>query len=102
MKISSLCILASITSAGAFAPSAPPSRVGEVAATRIDTDDGDSSTLTTRRATLESLVGAAAAMGVLASPNSAMAFDNRISTKYDDRPKQRGAKVSKIAWTPNR
>lgn len=39
--------------------------------------------------------GAATVAGiVLASPNNALAFDNKISDKYSDRPRQRGSKVS--------
>lgn len=49
----------------------------------------------TRRETLQSwLVGAATlSTGFLASPEHAMAFPNKISNQYDDRPKQRGSKV---------
>ena len=47
---------------------------------------------TTRREAL--INGAAAATGiVLVSPNNALAFDNKISDKYSDRPRQRGSKV---------
>jgi hypothetical protein len=55
-------------------------------------DDVD---ISTRRETLQSwLVGAATiSTEFLAYPNQAMAFPNKISNQYDDRPKQRGSKV---------
>jgi len=48
---------------------------------------------TTRREALINGAAAAASI-VLASPNNALAFDNKISDKYSDRPRQRGSKVS--------
>ena len=43
-------------------------------------------------------MGAASAMvfsnGLFSSPEEAVAFPNKVSNKFDDRPKQRGAKVS--------
>ncbi len=52
----------------------------------------------TRRETLESWVVGAAAIstGFLASPEMALAFPNKLSNQYDDRPKQRGSKVCVI------
>lgn len=50
----------------------------------------------TRRETLESWFVGAAAIGFLASPEEASAFPNKISNKYDDRPRQRGAKPQKL------
>ena len=54
----------------------------------------------TRRETLESFVvgtGTAAVLsGFLASPEDALAFPNKISNQYDDRPKQRGSKVCAV------
>ena len=49
----------------------------------------------TRRETIKWIVGGVAAVG-LTSPNMAMAFPNKISNQYDDRPRQRGSKVSYI------
>jgi ABC-type enterochelin transport system permease subunit len=49
----------------------------------------------TRRETLESWVVGAVVIstGFLTSPEMALAFPNKISNQYDDRPKQRGSKV---------
>jgi hypothetical protein len=44
----------------------------------------------TRRETLRA---AAISTAFLANNNNALAFPNKISTQYDDRPKQRGSKV---------
>jgi hypothetical protein len=44
----------------------------------------------TRRETLRA---AAISTAFLVNNNKALAFPNKISTKYDDRPKQRGSKV---------
>ncbi len=54
----------------------------------------------TRRETLQSWVVGAAAIstGLLASPEMASPFLNKISNQYDDRPKQRGSKVC-VIWT---
>ena len=38
--------------------------------------------------------GAATVAGIVLAPNNALAFDNKISDKYSDRPRQRGSKVS--------
>ncbi|KAL3762960.1 hypothetical protein ACHAWU_001107 [Discostella pseudostelligera] len=48
----------------------------------------------TRRETLQSWLAGAATLstGLLASPDQAAAFPNKISNQYDDRPKQRGTK----------
>lgn len=56
---------------------------------------GDDDSMLTRRETLESWFAGAAAVsvGFLASPEEATAFPNKISNKYDDRPKRgRGSK----------
>jgi hypothetical protein len=45
----------------------------------------------TRRETIKSWTSAALAVGILVSSDEALAFPNKISSKYDDRPKQRGA-----------
>ena len=37
---------------------------------------------------------ASLSVGLLTGSSSALAFDNKISNKYDDRPKRRGPKVS--------
>jgi hypothetical protein len=37
-----------------------------------------------------------AGLAVLGINESALAFENKISTKYDDRPKQRGSKVRQL------
>lgn len=102
MNLFSFFALASIASSAAFTTNAPTARASSniSAASKgklsSDVSDGDDAMLTTRRETLSSLLAgstaAAAAIGFLASPEKAMAFDNRISNKYDDRPKQRGAK----------
>lgn len=46
----------------------------------------------TRREMMQSLVIGAASVGLIASPEEVLAFPNKISNQYDDRPKQRGSK----------
>lgn len=37
--------------------------------------------------------GLSVVLGLVAAPPAAFSFENKISTKYDDRPKRRGSKV---------
>ena len=79
----------------AFTCNSPLSTNRRVAATSLNEKKNGNDILiqTTRREAL--INGAAAATAiVLASPNKALAFDNKISDKYSDRPRQRGSKVS--------
>lgn len=72
---------------------------GAIRATALDSKKGgDDGSMMTRRETLESwFVGAAAvSVGSFASPEEAAAFPNKISNKYDDRPKQKGSKPQKL------
>jgi hypothetical protein len=46
-------------------------------------------------------VGVASVFGCVTASafvDPAVAFDNKVSTKYDDRPKQRGGKVRLLLW----
>jgi hypothetical protein len=54
----------------------------------------------TRRETLQTFVVGTAAIldGFIASPEKALAFPNKISNQYDDRPKQRGSKVCVVGY----
>lgn len=60
--------------------------------------DGDSSSLSsTRRETFQKTFGSAIAIvasSLVSRPNAALAFPNKISNQYDDRPKQRGSMAS--------
>lgn len=95
-KLVSVVALAGITSSVSFTGSVrQPAGAVRIASLNSKSSDGcEDDLVLTRRKTLESWLVGAAAIGFLASPENAMAFDNRISTQYDDRPKQRGAKVS--------
>ncbi|KAL7530254.1 hypothetical protein ACHAWF_003302 [Thalassiosira exigua] len=77
-------------------------RNGRLAAVKAKTSDSwsnvpeferdDDFTMMTRRATIARTAAAILGTGVFASPEGSMAFPNRISDKYSDRPKQRGSK----------
>ena len=57
----------------------------------------DASPLFSRRETLaKSFAGIVAAAGVFGTAEKANAFPNKISDKYDDRPKQRGSKPKNL------
>ena len=56
--------------------------------------DDNHNVIQTRRDTLQSIIiGGTAVVVAGSAPNIAMAFPNKISNKYDDRPRQRGSKV---------
>ena len=55
------------------------------------------STLLTRRESLaKSWLAGVMAAGIVSSSETASAFPNKISDKYDDRPKQRGSKPKNL------
>jgi hypothetical protein len=91
MNLVAAIALASISSTVAFSGLSRISR-DRVAALSDQRREVD---VLTRRETLESWVVGAAAIstGFLTSPEMALAFPNKISNQYDDRPKQRGSKV---------
>jgi len=90
--------LAGIFSSAAFVAPQHATRIGMIV--ELNAKEGDlheDDVAMTRRETLaKTLSVGAAAIGFIASPDKAVAFPNRIPSKYDDRPKQRGGKVS--AW----
>jgi len=90
MNLVATIALASISSTVAF--SGLP-RIYRVRITALNEKRSEVDALT-RRETLESWVVGAAAIstGFLATPEKALAFPNKISNQYDDRPKQRGTK----------
>mmetsp|Transcript_23497 Transcript_23497/g.49703 ORF Transcript_23497/g.49703 Transcript_23497/m.49703 type:complete len:269 (+) Transcript_23497:1304-2110(+) len=90
MKLVSIVALSGIASSVAFTGVAPSSRTSRVAA--LNGQRGDDNGMQTRRETLQSWLVGAAAVGFIASPEQALAFPNKISNQYDDRPKQRGGK----------
>jgi hypothetical protein len=102
MNLVATIALASIASTVAF-PGIPRG-ISRVGGTALNEKKSEVDVLT-RRETLESWIGGAAAIstGFLASPQKALAFPNKISNQYDDRPKQRGSKVrvvrmAEVAW----
>ena len=91
MNLVAAIALASISSTVAFSGLSRISR-DRVAALSDQRREVD---VLTRRETLESWVVGAAAIstGFFTSPEMALAFPNKISNQYDNRPKQRGSKV---------
>lgn len=100
MKTKLVCVVAlagiasSVSFTGSVRQTAGATRIASLNAKSSNGREDD--LVLTRRKTLESWFAGAAAIGFLASPENAMAFDNRISTQYDDRPKQRGAKPQSL------
>lgn len=98
MILVSIIAVASISSSAAFTGAPLITRTSRIASLNGKTDAhahdsmGEDNAMLTRRETLKSWFVGAASIGFLASPENAMAFDNRISKQYDDRPKQRGGK----------
>ncbi len=93
MNLINFIALATVSSSSAFSVprvASVTNRVSSLNARRCGITD-----MPTRRDTLQSwLVGASTlSTGFLASPDQVMAFSNKISNQYDDRPKQRGSKV---------
>ena len=92
--VATIALAASISSTVAFSGLSQISRhsVTALSHQRREVD------VLTRRETLESWVVGAAVIstGFLTSPEMALAFPNKISNQYDDRPKQRGSKVCVI------
>ena len=94
--------LASIASSAAFiaAPSVSSStnRVAVISLNEkkngFGGGDDNNNGIQTRRDTLQSIIiGGTAVVVAGSAPDIAMAFPNKISNKYDDRPRQRGSKV---------
>jgi hypothetical protein len=93
MKLINFIALATLPSSSAFsgAPRAASVTTRVSSLNLSDRRCDDSMDLPTRRSWL---VGAATfCTGFLTSPDRVMAFSNKISSQYDDRPKQRGSKV---------
>lgn len=58
--------------------------------------DLEASLLTRRESLVKSCLAGALAAGIVSPTDAANAFPNKISDKYDDRPKQRGSKPKNI------
>lgn len=100
MKLVSIIALAGITSSVSFTGipliTARANRIAPLNGKKSNAHDSnmreEDDGILTRRETLKSWGVGAAAIGFMAFPGKATAFPNKISTQYDDRPKQRGAK----------
>ncbi|KAL3791556.1 hypothetical protein ACHAW5_000859 [Stephanodiscus triporus] len=91
MNLVATIALASIASTVAF--SGIPRGISRVGVTALNEKRSEADVLTRREALESWIVGAAAiSTGFLASPQKALAFPNKISNQYDDRPKQHGSK----------
>ena len=96
MKLSATIAIASISSCAAAFTGVPipvggAGRAEALNALSEDTSDGDG-IMASRREAIGSFFTCAAAIEFLATPQQAIAFPNKISNAYDDRPKQRGGK----------
>ena len=94
-------ILASIAlSTSAFtAPTTLQSRCSSTSLSNAKNDDVDiieTSLLTRRESLVKSCLAGAMTAGILIPSDAANAFANKISDKYDDRPKQRGSKPKNL------
>jgi len=93
LLLNTIITLAGIScSTVAFTCSSPSTGKRVEVATTLNEKKNDDDIISRRGALIN---GVATVAGiVLASPNNALAFDNKISDKYSDRPRQRGSKVS--------
>ena len=92
LLLNTIITLAGISCSTVAFTCSSPSAGGRVT-TSLNSNEKENDNDITRREALINGVAAVAGI-VLASPNNALAFDNKISDKYSDRPRQRGSKVS--------
>jgi uncharacterized protein (DUF1499 family) len=102
--VATTIFLAGISSSAAFVAPQHATHVGSIGQLNAREGDAhDDDIAMTRRETLtKSLCVGAAAIGFMVSPDKAVAFDNRIPSKFDDRPRQRGTKPLKLGVAKRR